>query len=585
MLLNPHVFLSFQVMRRLPKSFSVYVAVFAILSGFVSNLQSQITIDNTREVKDIVQNELLGAGISMKNMRFEGDETQFGVFINDNSNLRIDQGIIMATGDAMIASTEHPDASLNSTNQNAGSTSSLFNNWGDDDLEKIAGQKTFDAAVLEFDFIPLSDTLKFNYVFASEEYPEYNCTEFNDVFAFLLSGPGYPQPVNLAIIPGSDDMPVAINSVNNGFLGSVGGNISFCTPPKGSIDNTDLYVSNDFGEPFIEFDGLTTKLQAKAVVIPCTTYHIKLAIADASDNRFDSAVFLESNSFGTSGLKIAVATLNNDNIAYEGCTEAEVSFSYPRALDVDVIFDYRILGDAQPGIDYPDIPTRIVLPAGRRDTSFVISPYQDFISEGEETVLIELTLPFCLQKDTIEIEIRDEGLLSVSPEEIQINLGTPVTIPYTANFAGIGSGTFSWSPESGLSDPNSNTPTATVSDSVTYTVTYEDGECIQTAVAKILPVPNLEPFVPNVVTPNGDGINDEITPYFRYPENVVYDFQVYDRFGSLVFDAKDIPTTDPVIWDATFNGKVLGPGVYIYHMFARSPSEQRIFTGDITLIR
>ncbi|MDP0953449.1 choice-of-anchor L domain-containing protein, partial [Klebsiella pneumoniae] len=78
---------------------------------------------------------------------------------------------------------------------------------------------TNDAAVLQFDFIPLGDTLKFDYVFASEEYNVYVGGGVNDVFAFLLSGPnpagGNYVDANLALLPGTTT-PVSINTVNNG---------------------------------------------------------------------------------------------------------------------------------------------------------------------------------------------------------------------------------------------------------------------------------------------------------------------------------------------------------------------------------
>jgi len=57
-----------------------------------------------------------------------------------------------------------------------------------------AGFQTFDASILEFDFIPQSDTLKFNYIFGSEEYPEYVNSGYNDVFGFFISGPGIAGP-------------------------------------------------------------------------------------------------------------------------------------------------------------------------------------------------------------------------------------------------------------------------------------------------------------------------------------------------------------------------------------------------------
>lgn len=75
---------------------------------------------------------------------------------------------------------------------------------------------------MEFDFVPATDNISFNYVFGSEEYPEYVCSQFNDVFAFFISGPGIVGLQNIAIVQGTANMPVAINSVNVGEAGTFG---------------------------------------------------------------------------------------------------------------------------------------------------------------------------------------------------------------------------------------------------------------------------------------------------------------------------------------------------------------------------
>ena len=102
---------------------------------------------------------------------------------------------------------------------------------GDADLDQLAGVSTYDAAVLEFDFIPASDTLTFDYVFGSEEYNEYVCGTVNDAFGFFLSGPGIAGPYtngaeNIALVPGTTTQ-VSINTVNNGTVGSSGSASNF----------------------------------------------------------------------------------------------------------------------------------------------------------------------------------------------------------------------------------------------------------------------------------------------------------------------------------------------------------------------
>ncbi|MDV7399928.1 choice-of-anchor L domain-containing protein, partial [Arthrospira platensis SPKY1] len=103
-----------------------------------------------------------------------------------------------------------------------------------------------DVAIFQIDFVPQGDTIMFRYVFASDEYPEFVCSSFNDVFGFFLEGPdpstGQTVQRNLANVPGTD-LPVSINSVNNGQLGSyIGVNPFFCSPGfQGSLDNAALF--------------------------------------------------------------------------------------------------------------------------------------------------------------------------------------------------------------------------------------------------------------------------------------------------------------------------------------------------------
>ena len=80
---------------------------------------------------------------------------------------------------------------------------------------RSSGFNTFDAAVLEFDFVPTANQVVFDYVFASDEYPEWVATPYNDVFAFFVNGTNYAQVRQVAGDPASPFVPVAINNINN----------------------------------------------------------------------------------------------------------------------------------------------------------------------------------------------------------------------------------------------------------------------------------------------------------------------------------------------------------------------------------
>jgi hypothetical protein len=143
---------------------------------------------------------------------------------------------------------------------------------GDADLTSLAGQQTFDATILEFDFVPLYDELFIEFVFGSDEYTEY-IDQFNDVFAFYLNN------VNIAVVP-STNIPISINTINPG-------------------DNSSYYKNNEaFPGPFCnEMDGYTTVMVATGSVNPNVTNHIKLAIADGRDSALDSWVFFKAEGF------------------------------------------------------------------------------------------------------------------------------------------------------------------------------------------------------------------------------------------------------------------------------------------------
>src|SRR5690606_34479356 len=125
----------------------------------------------------------------------------------------------------------------------------------------IAGVDTENAAILEFDFIPLSDTVRFRYVFGSDEYPEFVGEGYNDAFAFFISGPGFGGTYNMAQIPGGGG-PVSIDNINNG------------PENEGPCQNCEYYNENGTGfeSPFadsvfyIQYDGFTNVMEAVAKV-------------------------------------------------------------------------------------------------------------------------------------------------------------------------------------------------------------------------------------------------------------------------------------------------------------------------------
>ena len=185
--------------------------IFLLIVILVNKVHGQLIINNGAPYNSsmyLIDNILLGGGIATNNHSYIGDTNQIGYFNTINSNLGIDSGIVLSSGSIYNLSGPNDD----------GSTSTSFFGAGDPTLDAvISPDLTNDAAVLEFDFIPNSDSISFKYVFGSEEYLEF-VNNYNDAFGFFLSGPnpagGNYIDKNLAIIPGTST-PVTINNVND----------------------------------------------------------------------------------------------------------------------------------------------------------------------------------------------------------------------------------------------------------------------------------------------------------------------------------------------------------------------------------
>ena len=344
-------------------------------------LQAQLNVSTSLTPAQLVQNVLLGQGVSVSNITFNGSvystpQNGTGSFTTVSSNLGLDAGVILTTG---LAS---------NIGQDANNFASDNNGYGSDpDLVAITtpGNTINDKAIIEFDFIPTGDSLKFNYVFGSEEYPSFNCSaNYNDVFGFFLSGPGISGPytnnaINIALVPGTN-LPVGIANIH-------GNQNTSCAPA-----NAQYYIDNQSGTT-VTFGGFTTILQALAEVECGVTYHIKLAIGDAGDSSYDSGVFLEAGSFSSTGQIVPSLTTGNavvgvnDTTMFEGC--GTIPFHFFRMGDTTNVDTVNLVigGTSTPGVDYyPPIPTQLIYQPG--DTVITISLEVPYDAEGLETLTI-----------------------------------------------------------------------------------------------------------------------------------------------------------------------------------------------------
>ncbi len=270
--------------------------IFYFIQFIVAKLDAQLIIDGTLTPTQLVQNVLMGSGVSVTNITYTGaygpDTSAIGKF-SGNTNLGLSSGVVLTTG--TIYGSEGPTGpnySIGTGINNSQPGDSLLNNI-------IDSTNTFNAAVLEFDFVPRAERVQFRYVFGSEEYPDFVCAESNDLFGIFLSGSSpdgsYYSNKNLAVVPGTS-LPVAISTVNSGNPG-IDSTAGICTSEN--LANANYFINNSNGTT-IQYEGFTTVLIAEAPVICGSTYHIKIAIADVDDGIWDSGVFLESGSLSTS---------------------------------------------------------------------------------------------------------------------------------------------------------------------------------------------------------------------------------------------------------------------------------------------
>lgn len=418
------------------------LTLFTTLIGFTSLVKAQLTTTNTLTPQQLVQNVLLGAGVTASNITFTGDALQIAKFsATPSTSLGITSGILISTGNALTSDPDGPQGP-----NGASGTSTGFNGSGDSYLSTISNQNTFDAGVLEFDFIPQGDTVKFRYVFASEEYPEF-VGSINDAFALVLSGvaPTVLSPINIATIPTTTTSSnvVSINNIN-------------------ANANSAYYISNAGSVVNVEFDGLTKVLTAKYKVNCGQPYHIKIAIADGSDDALDSGVFLEGGSF-SSAPPISLNTNNansaiTDTLLYEDCNTYCMKFVRTGNIAAKDSFLLNVTGNAINGNDYAQLtgtvtsnivwPTNMVFETNQ-DTFKIcgIKVLDDGLAEGLDTLVFNISKynpgsSTCVQANYVKLKVylSDYHAINIGVKDsiicnsVAINLNSTPTLgtpPYT----------------------------------------------------------------------------------------------------------------------------------------------------------
>jgi gliding motility-associated-like protein len=383
-------------------------------------------------------------------------QMSIGTFTTEPDHpLGMDAGITLSSGS--VTDLEIVDVMFGASSVNGGG--------GDADLDALSavnnGAISQDACIIELDVYAYSNQVAFEYIFGSEEYPFWAESNYNDIFALMISGPGIPgvAPIapqeNLALVPWVNQ-EVSINTVNAG-------------------ENWQYYRSNFNNTEGICLGGLTTdtlslikkSLTAFRQVIPCNTYHLKFAIADRGDSSLDSAVFVSEISAGIPVISIQFS--EDINYLVENCVTAteQLIVSLPEQTDDTVTFDVEIGGTATLGLDYIlNIPPTITFFPGMQSIAFPLTVVSDDISEADEAITIQLTNDFgcgIIEYANFIIPIIDSVSINIAVGEDTVFMcaGSTVTLD-----AGGGNPLFYvWSPAQFIDGPpfgqtvNANPPT------------------------------------------------------------------------------------------------------------------------------
>ncbi len=458
---------------------------------------SQLMITTNGSATTLAQ-AIVGNGISISNAILGSGAGATGTFTYSGANLGLSTGIILTTGKATQAA--NPGIFFCNVINGA--------NYSDPDVIAISSQAHFDATILEFDFTPICDTLKVTYVFGSEEYPRY-IHQYNDAFGLFITGPnplgGSYAGRNMATLP-NGITPVSINTVNGGW-------------PLGSGASNSAYYVDNYTTPNsdIGYDGYTVPISSVITVVPCQSYHMKIAVVDGGNGGYDSGVFLQANAFSCSGIPLT-STVSNSTCTNTG--SATVSFtnysgtpSYlwlpggqTTATITNLIPGTYTCVVTFPGLCSPDTVQAVVqsispsVTALASDTicigsSFTLSaagsggtpPYSYFWTQGVSSVSATVN-PIVTTSYTVTV--RDANGCLTQPAEETITVRPPLQVLYNpvdsmclgssmplsvVASGGDGSYVYAWSPSSGLSSTTLSNPQAAPDSTTLYHVVVSDG--------------------------------------------------------------------------------------------------------------
>lgn len=255
---------------------------------------SELPISTVREGTTAIDmaEMIFGAGVTVTGATYYGDIDSTGTYSGGDTHTPgvtpSDTGVILSTGDAESFTNSRGQA--NRSANTSTNTSGINNN---SQLNAAAGTNTYDAAVLDVDFIPDSSVMTMQFVFSSEEYPEFQNSVYQDFVGVWVNGTLVPLDVG-----DGDTDPGNINTTNN----------------------INMFVDNQNGDYNTEMDGFTITMTLTMVVNPDVVNSIRIAIADVSDSNYDSNLLIAANSVQTD----LIAVSDDVNVYPNGTTTLDV---------------------------------------------------------------------------------------------------------------------------------------------------------------------------------------------------------------------------------------------------------------------
>ena len=468
-----------------------------------------------------------------------GSTNGIGYFEANGSSWPFENGLIMTSGD--VANAAGPESGVLVDGTYA---------WpGDGDLEAfIPGLNTGDtnnASIIEFEFVPVSNSMSFDFIFAAEEYGTFQCT-FTDAFAFLLTDSS-GNTTNLAIVPGTDD-PVSVLTVRDDQY-------------NGSCESVNAeWFANYYGPGGLppltsptNFIGHTEVMTATATVIPNEVYTIKLVVADDGDTIYDSAVFIDGGSFDIGQLDLGEDILvSSGNALCEGQEIVLDAGALPNNSSIEWFMD-GILLEGETGVTLSVTETAFysaIITVDNTDCAYGDDILVEFF-QSPQIVALENSIIKCANEGyTLEVNIENSDQLNSltyiwTLDGIDLQTGSDNT--YYLDELNEESGEF----------------TVTVFDDITYcwnSITinvdfYENSYCVD---------------LPQGLSPNGDGFNDCLILDHLEAQEDIDKIEVFNRYGTKIYEMNEYVDQ----WcGVDQDGKIVPVGTYFYIIYFNSTKE------------